>query len=133
MPDPVPDPDTVIHDVLVDADQTQPAWVVTDSVPGPPAADAERLRGLTKKLQGADCVTVKALPAIRTVAVRFVVAVFAATLKLTAPLPVPLAPFTIVIQGAPPLTAHTHPPVVVTATLPGPPAAVNACDGTEME
>jgi len=126
VPDPVPDPDTVIHDVLVDADQTQPAWVVTDSVPAPPAADGDRLIGLTKKLHGADCVIVKGIPAISKVAVRFVVAVFAATLKLTVPLPVPLAPFAMVTHGAPPVAVHTQPPVVVTVTLPAPPAAVKA-------
>ena len=53
VPDPVPDPETVIQDVLVDADQAHPAWVVTVSVPAPPAADGERLSGLTKKMHGA--------------------------------------------------------------------------------
>ncbi len=64
---------------------------------------------------------------------RLVVAVFAATLKLTVPPPVPLAPFTTVTHDAPPVTAQAHPLVVVTATLPGPPAAVNACEGADRE
>jgi hypothetical protein len=48
---------------------------------------------------------------------------FGATLKLTVPLPLPLPPAVIVIQEMPPvLTAHVQPSVVVTMTLPFPPA-----------
>jgi hypothetical protein len=38
VPDPVPDPFTVIQDVAVDALHVQPAGAVTVSVPVPPAA-----------------------------------------------------------------------------------------------
>jgi hypothetical protein len=115
----------------VAADQAQPAWVATVSVPVPPAAGVETASGLTKKLHAVACVTEKGVPAIRNIAVRLVIAVFGVTLKLTVPLPVPLAPLTTVTHGAPPVAVHTQPPVVVTATLPVPPAFVNATDGAE--
>jgi hypothetical protein len=44
-------------------------------------------------------------------------------LNLTAPLPLPLAPDVIVIQGTSLAAVHAHPVNVLTFTVPGPPAA----------
>ena len=55
---------------------------------------------------------------------RVVVAVLAAALKATVPLPVPLAPEVTVSHELLLLTpVHAHDPPAVTATLPVPPAA----------
>ena len=50
--------------------------------------------------------------------------VFAATLNVTVPLPVPLAPELIVIHDAPLVAVHGHPPAAETVMgVPAPPAA----------
>lgn len=46
------------------------------------------------------------------------VPVFASTLKLTAPLPLPEAPDVTVIHGTPLTAVHAHAAVVVTVTVP---------------
>ena len=58
--------------------------------------------------------------------------VFAATLKLTVPLAEPLDPAVTVTQLAPLVAVHAQPVIVVTATLPVPPASANACVDGEM-
>jgi hypothetical protein len=63
-------------------------------------------------------VTVKVEPAIVSVPVRSG-PVFAATVKLTVPEPVPLAPLVTVIQFTLLAAVHAHPDCVVTVT--GPP------------
>jgi hypothetical protein len=123
---------TVIQDALVDEDHVQPAWVSTVSIPVPPAAAWVKDSGLTTNVQGADCVTVKVLVAIVTVALRALVVVFAATLKLTVPLAEPLAPAVTVIQLAPLVAVHAQPDVVVTATVPVPAVPANAWVDGEM-
>ena len=51
--------------------------------------------------------------------------VFAATVNATDPLPLPLAPLVIVIQGVAVVAVHAHPVALVTLTdVAGPPAAV---------
>ena len=70
------------------------------------------------------CVTVTVCPAMVRVPVREVVAVLAATLRLTVPLPEPLAPAVTVIQVALLVAVHAQPVPAVTVTLLGPPAAV---------
>ena len=67
----------------------------------------------------------KAAPAIVSVPVRAVVAVFAATLKPTLLVPEPLAPLVTVIHAALLTAVHAHPGATVTALLPAPPAAEN--------
>jgi hypothetical protein len=47
VPDPEACPETVIHDALATASHEHPAWVVTVSVPVPPAATEVTLPGLT--------------------------------------------------------------------------------------
>jgi hypothetical protein len=48
---------------------------------------------------------------------------FAATLKVTVPLPEPLEPLVIVIQLAELAAVHAQPPTAVTAKVPVPPFA----------
>ena len=62
-------------------------------------------------------------PAIVTVPERVVATVFAATLKLTLPLPDPLAPAVTVIHAALLEAVQPQPASAVTATVPVPPAA----------
>lgn len=116
----------MIHDVLVDDVHVQPVCVVTVTVPAPPGAVGVTESGLTTKVQAAGSVTVKFLPAIVSVAERVDALVFAAALNLTVPLPVPLDPLTTVAHPAPLVAVHPQPAVVVTATVPEPPAAANA-------
>ena len=69
-------------------------------------------------------VTVKVWPAMVIVPIR-AAPVLAATVKLTDPVPVPLAPAVIVIHDGALLTAvHAHvPPVVTVIAVPAPPAS----------
>jgi hypothetical protein len=69
---------------------------------------------------------VKVLPAIVSVPLRGVVAVFAATLNATDPLPDPLEPAVTVIQLALLVAVHPHPAVAATLALPVPPPAGTA-------
>jgi hypothetical protein len=74
-------------------------------------------------VQGAAaCDTVKISPAIVSVPVRPVVAAFAATLKFTVPLPLPVAPLVTVIHGTAAVAVQEQPPIEVTAAEPEPPA-----------
>jgi hypothetical protein len=66
-------------------------------------------------------VTVKTLPATVTVVDRAAVVVFAETLKLTVPLPLPLAPMMTATHPAPLEAVHEHPAGAVTAIVPDPP------------
>jgi hypothetical protein len=58
--------------------------------------------------------------------------VFAATLNVAVPLPAPLEPPVTATQLAPLVVVHAQPVIVVTATLPVPPAPANACVDAEM-
>ena len=70
--------------------------------------------------------------AIVTVAVR-PGPVFAATLRATVPLPVPLAPEVIVSQPCDGVAVQLQPTAAVTAIeVAGPPAAGTDCDGGEI-
>jgi hypothetical protein len=67
--------------------------------------------------------TVKVCPPIAIVPVR-AAPVFAATIKLTDPLPVPAAPAVIVIHDALLMAVHAHvPPAVTVIAVPVPPAS----------
>jgi hypothetical protein len=70
-------------------------------------------------------VTVNVAPAIVSVPLRLVVAVFAATLKPVLPEPDPEAPLVIVIQEALLVDVQPQPEPAVTPVAPVPPAAVN--------
>ena len=71
----------------------------------------------------AACVTVKVLPAIVSVADLPGVAVLAAAVNPTLPLPLPVAPVEIVTHDAPLVAVQAHPAAAVTVTVPVPPAA----------
>ena len=62
-------------------------------------------------------VTVKVWPAIVAVALRDEAAVFAPTLNVTVPLPLPLAPLVTVIHGALLAAVQAQPAGLVTVTL----------------
>lgn len=66
----------------------------------------------------AACVTVKGIPAMVIVPVRWLVEVLAATEKLTTPLPLPLAPLVMVRKLALLVAVHAQPLVAVTLMLP---------------
>jgi hypothetical protein len=68
-------------------------------------------------------VTVKVWPAIVAVPVREVVAVLAAMLIVTVPLPTPLTPSVTLIHDVALDALHAQPPGLVTATLVRSPAA----------
>ena len=61
-------------------------------------------------------------PAIFSVPVLWVVPVFAAALKLTGPVPLPVPPLVIVIHDALLVAVHAQPVPVVTVVDPVPPA-----------
>jgi len=75
---------------------------------------------------------VRVRPAIVTVPVRLVVAVFAATAIPTVPLPLPVAPVEIAIHEAPLVALQAHPAAAVTATEYEPPAATGEADVGEI-
>lgn len=124
LPLPV-DPDAMaIHETLPAAVQLQPALVETAmGVPAPAPATMDWLVGLIEYVQVAACVTVNVWPAMVSVPFR-AAPELAATLKLTFPGPVPLAPEVTVIHGALLDADHAHPDVVDMLTcVPAPPAA----------
>ena len=133
LPLPVPPAEMVTQPALLVAVHAQPPVVVTSTVPDPPAAANDWLGAERLKAQAAPaCVTVNVLPATVSVPVRGVVAVDAATVKPTDPLPVPLPPAVRVNQAALLVADHPHPAPAVTPTLPLPPAAVNDCETGEI-
>jgi hypothetical protein len=133
LPLPVAPAEMVTHPALLVAVQAHPALVVTSTVPDPPAAANDWLAAEILKAQAAPaCVTVNVLPATVNVPVRGVVAVVGAAVKLTDPLPVPLAPALMVNHAALLVADQLHPAPAVTPTLPLPPAAVNDCETGEI-
>ena len=72
------------------------------------------------------------LPPIVSVPVRGVVAVFAATLYVIEPLPLPVAPAVTVIQASLLVAVQAQPPAAVTVTVPVPAAEVGLADAGEM-
>jgi hypothetical protein len=134
LPEPLDPPVTVTQLAPLVAVHAQPAIVVTLTLPVPPDAatacvDGEMLNEQPKP----DCVTVKMFPAIARVPVRDVVAVAAATAKVTVPLPEPDAPPLTDSQDALLAALHAHPDPAVTATLPLPPAAAKDCEVVPMD
>ena len=121
VPDPLPlaPAATVIHDALLAAVHVQPVVVVTLNDRPVAAVDAtatvsaftayEHAGGVTVP----DCVTVTVCPATSIVPV-LEPPLFAATPKVTLPLPVPLAPAVIVIHDAVLVAVQPHDAVVET-------------------
>jgi hypothetical protein len=133
LPLPVAPAEIVTQPALLAAVHAQPAVVVTSTVPDPPAAANDWLAGDRLNEQAAPaCVTVNVLPATVNVPVRWVVAVVAATVKPTDPVPVPLPPAVMVSHPALLVADQPHPAPAVTPTLPLPPAAANDRDTGEI-
>jgi hypothetical protein len=109
--------ETVSHAALLIAIQLHEVPAVTLTLVVSPAAGDVRLVGEMAYVQGAAaCVIVNVRPAIETVPVREVVAVFAATASPTLPGPEPLAPEETVTQGTWLMEDHPHPVPAVTVT-----------------
>jgi hypothetical protein len=127
----VPDPLTLIHEFVVDADQLQPVPTLTLIVPVPPVPFIVRLVGVNEYVHVlAACVTVNVRPATVSVPVRCDVLVLGAMVKLAGPLPDPLAPAVTVIHVTLLSAVHAHPEVVVTVVEPlAPAAAADWLDG----
>lgn len=124
FPDPEAPPVIVIHGALLDADQEQPAPVVTVIVPPPAPAEVVAPVGLMAAAPlPAACVTVYVWPAIVSAADRPEHAVFAAADQLTDPFPVPDAPDVTVSHPAALDAVHAHAAPAVTLTEPDPPEA----------
>ena len=127
LPVPLPPLVTVIQDALLAPVHAQPEVVVTAVVNDPPPAAAGCAFGEIAKLQIPLCVTVSVCPAIVSVPVRGLVAVFAATVYAAVPFPVPLPPLVTVIQDALLAPVQAQPLVVDTAVVNDPPAATAVC------
>jgi hypothetical protein len=82
--------------------------------------------GTTENVHAAGSVTRKLFPAIVSVAVLATAVVLAAAVNPTLPELVPLAPLEIVTHDALLVAVQLHPAVVVTVTVPLPPAADSA-------
>jgi hypothetical protein len=115
----------LIHEALLRAVHAQPDAAVTATVPSPPPAGSDRVSGAIANVQPSPCCTVTVCPATVIVPERDGPLVAAAR-KLTLPLPLPLAPETIVIQDALLAAVHPQPEPAVTATDASPPAAGTA-------
>jgi hypothetical protein len=124
VPFPVPlAPDvTVIQLTPLDAVHVQPAAVVTVIAWLPPRALIATVVGETRNAQPPGWLIVKVWSAIVNTPDR-PLDVLAATVKLTVPLPVPLAPCVIVTHDAVLAAVHAQPAPAVTVTLPEPPPA----------
>jgi hypothetical protein len=124
VPDPVADPATVIHEAVVDEPQPHPNCVVTARVPVPPPAGIVTFVGVTENPHDTlGSVTRKLFPAIARKAVLPSVVVLGAAVNPTLPEPVPDAPLEIVTHGVMLVAVQLHPELVVTLTVPLPPAA----------
>lgn len=124
-PDPLAPAVTTIQLALLAALHVQPPAVVTVDEPLPPADGIDCDAGEIEYAHGAAaaCVMLKVCPAILMVPVRCVVAVLAATLNVTVPLPDPLAPPVMVLHATLLTAVQLHPADAATANDPLPPAA----------
>jgi hypothetical protein len=117
---------TVIQDALLAAVQAQPAPAETATVVSPPDAGTVRVSGEIAYVQPWPCTTVTVRPAMASVPDRDG-PVVEATVNVTVPDPLPLAPDAIAIHDALLVAFHVQPAPAVTATLPLPPAAGTLC------
>lgn len=126
MPFPAPDAPVVIVTQAADdaAVHAQPTGVVTLIVPVLASDVTEALVGdiVNEQLTPA-CVTVNVWPATVIVPVRVRPAAFAATLKPTLPVPLPVPPEVTVIHDALVTAVHAQPEVAVTVNELVPPSA----------
>ena len=122
MPPPVPlVPELmVIQGVLLLAVHAQPAAAVTVTLPLVLVCGADTLCGEIVVVHVTPAwVTVTGWPAIVNVPVRGVLAPLAAIDSDTVPVPLPVAPPVIVIQGSALVAVHEQPPTEVTVMVPG--------------
>jgi hypothetical protein len=121
VPEPEPEPVTVSQTLEPLVVQAHPAVVVTVMVPVVAPTGALMDVGDTVKLHTGPSLTVKTTPPIVSAALRAVVVLFGAALKLTVPFPVPLAPEVTVNHVALLVAVQVQPDWVVTLTVPVPP------------
>jgi hypothetical protein len=131
LPAPVFFPMMLIHDVLEEADHSQPASADTETeFTSDPAAEAVTVVGLTAYVQltggTASCAIRAVWPPITRAPVRAVPRL-EATVKVTDPEPLPVASDVIATHGESVWAAHAQPASVLTLILPLPPDAVNDC------
>jgi hypothetical protein len=110
--------------------QEHPVDVVTATVVGPPVAGGLKLVGLIEYVHGDAWVTVTVCPPIVSVAVRVAAVgpVFAPAVTVIVPGPLPLVGVAESHVDGTPLTLQAQPAVVVTVTVPEPPAAAMGID-----
>lgn len=132
VPLPLPDPPPVseIQSAPEEAVQLQPAPAVTATLPELPPAAIEALVAPRLNVHAAACVTVNVWPAIVSVPV-LLPPVFAPTVKLIDPLPVPAAVVVIAIQEAFDVAVQVHAAGPLTVTEPLAPLA--AADRLELD
>jgi hypothetical protein len=123
-------PDVITsHEESLEADHEQPSpLVVTLTEPVPPAASNDAVAGLSVTVQSAPpCVTTWVWPFAVIVPVRDAATVFADTVYAIVPeVPVPEAPLVMTSQEASDVALQLHvSPLVLTETLPVPPAESN--------
>lgn len=132
LPLPLPPLVIVIHDAWLAAVHAQPASAVTVTVPVPPDDGTDSVCGAAENVQPWPWLTVIVCPATISVPERAGPLV-PATLAVTVPLPLPLAPLAMVIHGTWLAAVQAQPASVVTVTLPLPPADAtdSVCGATE--
>jgi hypothetical protein len=116
---------------LLDADHPQPPAVRTSNDPAPPPAGLDADGADSENVQPCPWMIVTVRPAMASVPVRDG-PVVAATVKLTEPFPLPLAPDAIVIHASRLEAVHAHPVPAVTATAPVAPDAGTFCVSGEI-
>src|SRR4051794_25613947 len=119
VPVPVAPLTIVVQEALLLAVHEQPSALVTWTAPLPAAAPTLIFVALTPKVQPVACSNFTVCPAIVSDASRAGPG-FAATENCTCPLPVPLAPLTIVAHGAALVAFQVPPSPLVTWTEPVP-------------
>jgi hypothetical protein len=124
-----PPPDvTEIQAALLNAVQTQPCGIVTDTTREPPVASTDSVVADSEAEQeAAACVTLSRRPPMAIVPVRCVPLAFASTRYVTVPFPDPDAPVSTVIHDTLDTADQAHPPGTVTETLPSAPAEAMFC------
>jgi hypothetical protein len=132
FPEPLAPLVIVSQDAPLVAVQAQPARLVTDTLAAWPPASALVDVGVIEYVQAAAAwFTLKVCPAMLSVPVREVVAVFALAEKLTVPLPLPEAPAVIVSHDAPLVAVHAQPTAALTPTDPVDAAAPTDADDAD--
>ena len=126
LPEPLAPLLMVSQAALLTAVQPQPPGAVTPVVEEPADEVSVAVVGDTPNVHAApSCVTVTVWPATVSVPTRCAVDVFAVALKVTVPLPLPLAPPLIVSQAALLAEDHVQPLAAVTAVVDEPAAEVS--------